>query len=120
MEDEAVVPDERGYGKLFNSIQEDLKETEPELRQDEMCAQFSQTNYWLTLFKPMLESRIEVYKHLTEVRFDGTESMAEIGVRFTLSSLVAQELQNIINTIELTTQVVKNNDRQKRPKTTGK
>jgi len=106
MDSDAVMPDEQGFSKLFTKIQEEIKETEPELKQDEMLAQFSATNYWLTLFKPMLESRIEAYRHLLEVRFDGTESMADIGVRFTLSSLVAHELQNIINTVELTTQVV--------------
>lgn len=117
MDSDAVMPDEHGFAKLFNSIQEEINESEPELRQDEMMAQFSATNYWLTLFRPMLESRIEAYKHLLEVKFDGTESMAEIGIRFTLSSLVAQELENIINTVELTTQVVSAKHDKSKPKT---
>jgi hypothetical protein len=107
MDDNAVTPDEQGFGKLFNKLQEDIESSKPiELKQEDMMAQFSQTNYWQSLFKPMLEDRIEAYAHLSEVKFNGMETMEEIGVRFTLSSLVAKELQDIINTVELTTQVV--------------
>ena len=108
---DVVLPDEKDLSlrasikRVMRRIDKIKKKTQDE-KYDELWYYLRQYNGWVKALKPYLEARIEAYKTLAEAKFDGTETMEEIGVRFTLGSLVINELQAIIDKVEVTSQVV--------------
>jgi hypothetical protein len=61
---------------------------------------------WANGLRPYIEERIKRLKEMSEVNLDGKETMAEIGLRFTISSAIASELNDLLVKVDATTKVV--------------
>ena len=53
---------------------------------------------------------------MSEVKFDGTETLLEIGTRYSLSSAVADELQSLLDLIEVNYKVIEEQKKREKVK----
>jgi len=102
MSENALLPD---LGKMIKTT---IKEVKPpkDVGDDLGWARIGKSPDWTVLIKPYLEDRILSLKAMTDVDLDGKESVEEVGVRFLICTAIGRELQNLIDLIEQTKEVV--------------
>jgi len=117
MDSDAVIPDEKDMGiKSIVDRLNEIKEKTADEKYDELFYMLNQYGGWVEGLKPMIQARIEAYKEMREVDFKGNESMSEVGMKFLLSSLVANELQDLLDQVESRRQQVAEDKDKKKEK----
>ena len=105
--DNPVLPEKEDWAvkKAVRDIKKERIKTADE-KHDELWHALSGSRAWLGALKPYLETRIKTLKEMADVELTGGEDLKEIGLKFLVSSLVANELQAILNRVETTTKMI--------------
>jgi hypothetical protein len=103
MEDDALYPNP---ADIVRTTAKQLNEEHPEVSDDEVWATLTTCEGYQKALKPYLISRIEQIKSMSEVDFNGKESVEEVGIRYLIFSLVGKELQELLTKIEVTSKIV--------------
>ena len=102
MSQDALIPD------LGQIIKTTIKEIQPseDVGDDVGWARIGKSPDWTVLLRPYLEDRISSLQAMTEVDLDGKESVEEVGVRFLICTAIGRELQNLVDLVEQTKEVI--------------
>lgn len=102
MSQDALIPD------LGQMIKTTIKEVKPpeDVGDDLGWARIGKSPDWTVLLRPYLEDRISSLQAMTEVDLDGKESVEEVGVRFLICTAIGRELQNLVDLVEQTKEVI--------------
>jgi hypothetical protein len=116
---EPILPDKEdqnsqfGVRRIIDQIDEIKDKTDDE-KYDELFYYLNQYNGWVNGLKPVIEDRIKAYRQLNEVAITGKESVSEVGTRFIIASLVAKELEGLIEMVEARARQIAEDKRKKK------
>ena len=114
--EEALMPDlDKGVYKTIRQVRESRPKSEGEKRAEALAALIGYGG-WEGGLKPYLKERIETLKAMSEVKFDGTETLLEIGTKYSLSSVIADELQSLLDLVEVNYKVIEDLEKRKKVK----
>lgn len=99
IESDSIVPN---IAEFTRATVREIEEVAPNVSTDEMWASLGKYTAWSRALKPYLIERIEQLKTMSEIDFNGKESVDEIGIRYLICGGIAKELQDIITKVETT------------------
>jgi len=112
--EEALMPDlDKGVYKTIRQVRESRPKSEGEKRAEALATLIGYGG-WEGGLKPYLKDRIETLKAMNEVKFDGTETVLEIGTRYSLSSAIADELQSLLDLVDVNYRVIEEQTKRKK------
>lgn len=116
---DAIMPDlNQHVFAAAKGVAETKPKSEAEKR-EELIHIARNSHFWQRGLKPYIKSRIETLRGMLEVELTGNEPLEELGARFVIANAVAKELQDLINMVEVTADVIeeRNDNKKKRTKT---